>query len=1667
MPLHPLKTTRHVRDAYIRYLKTIKPFQSDWLRAEFARAIEEPNVLVKGPLIEIASPYEKGASIKTLVEGGVLSPRFRSLCSQHLPYERTLYRHQENAIRKAVSGRNLVVATGTGSGKTEAFLIPILNSLLQEEDSGTLMRPGVRAILLYPMNALANDQMKRLRAILSNYPAITFGRYVGETEGKPKEAQKVFERNFPGQTPMPNELLSREEIQERPPHILLTNYAMLEYLLLRPADSPLFDGSTSGHWRFIVLDEAHVYDGANATEIGMLLRRLQDRVMGVKADALQAMATSATLGRGKEDYPAVVEFASNLFNLKFEWVLDNPARQDVVEAERLKIGSLGESWGAGVPEMYHALWKSLKEDERLSEPTLAEQRSLTQQIIGVFEKFQIPLRVLSAGQDYARQEPQYSYQRLIYTVLRGDANVHNLQGALREKPAMLEDVAQRLFPDAQDAADTLVALIALAVLARPNPDEMPLLPARYHVFARALEGAFICLNQAAHQREGQAPLPSLFLRRFKRCPHCSSRVFEIANCTRCGTIYVIGDEKPGYQLPLDEQTAFHTTSDRIYLVQNSSLYIAEQAKKLNFYILEDHEISSDEDEAVAIEMNDPDMLIEDELEPCNLCPECGEVYPANQRKHCECAAAQRRINKVNIGKHATLRRCVSCATLSRGGVVYRFLTGQDAPVSVLAEALYQHVPASKERDEREFPGEGRKLLNFTDSRQNAAFFAPYLERAHKRNLRRRLIFKTLAEVPGSSTGYLRLGDLLPRLVKMADDQHIFSTKESQKGSSDTNERMAAIWLMQEFTPLDRRLSLEGLGLLRFRPVRPKGLVFPAELQAALWGLSDEVIYDLIVLLLNTLRMQGAVTYLLSDRVDLVKDEAFAPRQKVFFFHREGSDTKRGIFAWLPATGSSNARLDILKRFLSRTQNTEATTADRQARELLKLLWDYLSGTSSPWKSHFLVETDREAGVLFRIDQALWEIVPFDKANPYAGWQICDQCQVITSYSLGDVCPTYGCNGHLHPLVEEREIVETNLYRDLYQHGDPLPMEAEEHTAQWTSRAAAEVQNRFIRGETNVLSCSTTFELGVDVGDLQAVLMRNMPPTTANYIQRAGRAGRRTDSAAFALTFAQRRSHDLNYYNRPETMVAGKIKPPSASFSNEKIIRRHLHSVAFAAFFRWAFETQRFFNTIGDFFTANGNPTGVALLAEFLHDRPESLRQALMRIIPTGMLAELGVADWSWVGAIFNPDQKGVLDMAAQEVITELQEFAQMEEEAAKAKKYRQAEYLSKVQNQIRGRQLLGFLATRNVLPKYGFPTDVVELKTDHLHTVEQSRQVELARDLKMAITEFAPGSEVVAAKKIWTSRGLRLMPNKQWVPYAYVVCGNCDRFIHKPANSDGTNTLPTICTCGNVLSNKPKMKGAYIVPEFGFVAGTEVRTPGESRPERLYASRIYFAPVDTENLQDGSKLELDPTISNARYQVWTRYSRFGWLAVVNDGLGEGFRICQYCGFAEVYPLSPLERRKMSRTHKNPLTEKDCKGFHQTYHLGHRFMTDILEIKTTLQRSDWVGVYSLLYALLEGASEVLGVQRDDIEGTIFPQGPGEPPTLILYDDVPGGAGHVKRIQSNLRDVMQSALERMEGCECGAETSCNNCLRNYRNQYHHDVLQRGAAADSLRWLLGIHD
>ena len=240
-----------------------------------------------------------------------------------------------------------------------------------------------------------------------------------------------------------------------------------------------------------------------------------------------------------------------------------------------------------------------------------------------------------------------------------------------------------------------------------------------------------------------------------------------------------------------------------------------------------------------------------------------------------------------------------------------------------------------------------------------------------------------------------------------------------------------------------------------------------------------------------------------------------------------------------------------------------------------------------------------------------------------------------------------CDGKLIECDPSKELVN-NHYRKLYCDLLPLYMRTSEHTAQLTTEMASRIQKEFNDGMINVLSCSTTFELGVDVGDLETVFMRNVPPTTANYIQRAGRAGRRIKSTGFALTFCQRRPHDFTHYNEPTQIIKGEIRSPHIEIGNEKIIKRHMYAVALAMFWK---ERDEYFGKVDSFFKESGS-SATCVLKEFLGYRPEELKKSLKRIIPKKLWDPLGVSDWSWVTGLLD-EKDGILSKAESQLLSDL------------------------------------------------------------------------------------------------------------------------------------------------------------------------------------------------------------------------------------------------------------------------------------------------------------------------------------------------------------------------------------------------------------------------------
>ena len=447
-----VKTAAEIKATYRRYLQSLLAVRDPKIDAALRHAIDTTPMLDKGPYLEATPPYALAGSVQDLIDEGVLAPGFARLGGPALPLSRPLYVHQEQAVRKAAAGRNVVVATGTGSGKTESFLLPILDDLVRDHERGEL-GPAVRALLLYPMNALANDQMKRLRQLLASYPEITFGRYTGDTEDDPKHARDRFAELNIGEPMLPNELLSRQEMRATPPHLLLTNFAMLEYLLLRPRDMDLFATGKDSRWRFLVVDEAHVYDGSQGAEIAMLLRRVRDRVAPHRS--IQCIATSATVGA---EPSMVTRFATNLFGQPFEWRSEDPARQDVIMARRVAAPQ-GPFWGPLTAADYCDL-------ARDADPEAA-----------------VVKHCAAAGwQGETAADALRHEQRLV-----------DMRALLARGPRTFASVAAELFPYETDAETGLAALVALGCSLRLI-DGSTVLSARYHLFLRATEGAFTCLS---------------------------------------------------------------------------------------------------------------------------------------------------------------------------------------------------------------------------------------------------------------------------------------------------------------------------------------------------------------------------------------------------------------------------------------------------------------------------------------------------------------------------------------------------------------------------------------------------------------------------------------------------------------------------------------------------------------------------------------------------------------------------------------------------------------------------------------------------------------------------------------------------------------------------------------------------------------------------------------------------------------------------------------------------------------------------------------------------------------------------------------------------------------------------------------------------------------------
>lgn len=1550
MGFSPIKASEEITEKYKRYLKTIFHIADEDYSKQFHKELDGKELLAKGPYLDAVDSFKKGHSINELIKSEILPESFAKC---NFPLDRTLYLHQETAIKKCKDGESIVVSTGTGSGKTESFLIPILSELSREHEAGALC-PGVRALIIYPMNALANDQMERLRSILDQYPEITYGSYTGQTKKERKKALIEYRALNKQREPKANELISREEMIATPPHILITNYAMLEYLMIRPTDSSFFTGPYANYWKFVVMDEAHVYSGSTGIEVSMLLRRLKS---SIHAKQLQYILTSATLGSEKQN-KEVAEFASRLCN--------HPFKEDSI------IRAIRENPKLDIDTLVH---RPLSCYTELAAAIRSED----------IEKIGIQLSNLTTC-------TSADYQAIVYDFVSTDATYWKVRELLQKSPQTVYKMAEKLNCAVTEVED----FVTVAAYAYKN--ETMLLDAKYHMFMKATDSAFITLGASK----------KLMLTRNKEI-YDSGReyaVFEIGVCSYCHEIYLLGK-----------------ITESGYFVQRS---VADTDYRQEILYLGNTISDEDEDNTLKKESIN--------VEEMRLCSRCGKIMPKEHSVNGQCEHHENEYVTVFrvTTKKENVTKCVACENVNSQGILRQFFSGQEAVTSVIGTALFEALPSYHiKKEEIAYEDDGfmfdadeptsmvsenkeeiaKQFIAFSDSRQAAAFYASYLEKTYTSILYKRLIVESLKEKAFLGNIDQFVGVLQAQFEKyhVLKDEGLSAQKEAWKA------------ILNEMVDGYSSNALQNLGFYELT-IERNGVPGMKAL-----GLTPNEVAEIINVCLQSMMRDAAIAY----SVPLNQND------KEFFTYNghEGEYTlsdssKLKYHSFIPSKANfTNKRVDYVEKILA---DIKPGTTKETAIKFLESLWKLLI------QRELLVNE----GVTYKVNTKKIQL------NSTAKYYQCSSCKKITTYNVRHICPSYKCKGKLVP-VDVSEIYNDNHYYRMFQDLEIRNLRVVEHTAQLSKEKAYGYQNDFKEKKIDVLSCSTTFEMGVDVGSLETVFMRNMPPSPANYAQRAGRAGRSLKSVAFALTFCNKGSHDFMFYNNPEAMIRGNINPPVFKVENEKIAIRHIYASTFGFFWK---KYPQYFSDVETLLENKDGKSGIHELEKYLEDKPTNLRQYLTSFLPSSLVSKFNIEDFGWTSRLLNtePGKEGVLTRAALEYVHELGILEKAFQESLASNS--RVDYLRWRINNYKMEGVISFLSKKSVLPKYGFPVDTVELSIWDAKG-KNKYELDLQRDLAMAISEYAPGSQIVADGNLITSQYVKKMPNMDWRQFDYVYCDECKTLnISIHTENHISSELQQCHACGRSLDKMTV--NAFLVPEFGFEAG-QINKAGLIKPKKTYSGEVAYVGYRNDISFDSHQ------INNASYEI--AYSQNDEMAVLNRS---NFYVCSACGYTHLASISG--GHVFPKMHYKSTGAKCNNETLNKYALGYRFETDVLQIRFSWPLlSSYDQALSVMYALMKATCSHLNIEERDIAGCLQYYNTGHNGggfAIILYDKTPGGSGYVR----SLRDakIFEKVLLEMQrivsGCSCGgkqANTSCYNCLRSYSNQRVHDKLERRHVLDFL--------
>lgn len=1498
--------------------------------------------------------------------------------------DRTPYTHQVESFRETRNGNSIVVTSGTGSGKTECFMYPVMNDIYQHRNDG-----GVQAIFLYPLNALMEDQRSRM-AKFCNHLGLNYAVYNGNTE----------ENSIDGVNNNGQEIITRTGIRNNPPHVLLTNPSMMEYILVRDDDRSIMLQSNRLKW--IIIDEAHTYSGSSAVELGYQIRRVL-KAFNKTVDDVQFACTSATIGN-ENDNAQLISFISHLTG-------QHPNRIRVINGYR-QIPAIKR-------EELHRILPNMDSD-----------------------------RVLA------------------------------LREGINNRPGMtLTDIWNALYGN-MDGYTIEEALNIIDTLCETKVGDAPVLSLRAHYFMRTINGLYTCVNPECNNAERPlTPIGRLTTYQSSRCS-CGAPLLEVKQCKRCGTFEVCGK---------------YNNNTRVISAED---YINNERTE-EYADYEDYEY--DDDGNGNANGNGRVTNIDNQ----NLSSFALAVYYNGYGRPRANNFTALRCNIISADNDGSIQWVPN---LNNGTWVSSKNSNRDdvCPIcSRNASKLYSFRAAAKQMNTWIAPillsesdaGNGLfgKYIAFTDSRQGTAISAKLFNSNAERTYVWNRIVRMLTE-------WRLNGDTS---VSMNDISECFLTDRyylHRKVNIDTPDDRIAYKKALMRSLIGRRTvyepSIESLGVISLdypllRNVeRPNQLLEGTQYENIItsneWQNFLKICIDYYVRFGNHLQSlaDGEDSYLRdSDKSTPINRERW-PQVKV---NNDGVSEFQPRLVLLLCAALGFHSIHDLQTEQNRNFVNNLLSAARKDLTEIGMLRKVIRGEGYDDYIDYLFFDLFRSRVRVQLNHNNWvcpvthmfldtvfcgyspSMVGYLNPTNIQRYHINDEqveMPVLQSANINEI-PQWLDNNEQIKNLKERGLW-SNLHEQMYHCYEPYL--TAEHSAQINRDILRDYTQQFKDNELNVLNCSTTMELGVNIGDIDVVLMDTVPPTAANYMQRAGRAGRAKQTKAIAFSMCNNTPIGVKAFSNPMWAIEAS-NPTRNVLPSETIIQRHVN----AFFFRECFVSGRNVNDkVADFFDAQSYNDFVDFLKTTAQNQ-NSIITSFQEIFD-GQNFQNAIA--STLRSIEN------IKSEYDEIIKQIK-AAYDAVIATKGTIIRRKAIRNQL-DALRSKNLLMFLSEKLFIPNANMPTGICtfdystsseinsrnkwyskikqwriersetndSIRKDALTESIEKGERELkklerqaSRDLRTALNEYAPGQWIVIKERNYLSEAVMFWNehDEQTYRHFYYRCSHCGKVYYDVTEP----TAIRCCECGNALNGNVlgdnNLTYVRIYEPIGFKTDPLTKRQGNQANK---ADKKYFQ-IETD------LLNVDWNHSNNQVPMCELACNNGRGEILyyNKGLGRGFAVCN-CGRAVVMPFNN-ELPNSLRNHKslgNSNHQCPDNNIRRNVVLGGRMVTDYVVIRFKDQNGAWMNdkefTISMGVILRRALTQVLGVDNDEVDFGWKHDDNGY--MLYLFDTNRGGSNYsIQMVDSNFCvDVFRTALQLLEGygCDCHnqGDTACTTCLIDRSSQ-----------------------